>query len=289
MALTIGRSRSAGRSFSWRTPLRLAGPVAIWAWFSLMLIPYSALRGIGDSFFAPHDIKGFETAIFGGVIPSRWLQVHLHQQSARDLDYLMFLAHLSWFFLPFIWGLVIAFTDRKKLFEFYGWVLTLSYLSTLFFLVAPTRPPWMEAGVTRVLLDRSFVQYTQLDSNAYAAFPSMHAGLPMTMALFFFLRSEKKKGYGFIVLAHCLWVSFAIVYLGEHWVIDVLGGWALAAGAAFLFTSRTVRRGVETLPGDPLRRLIGFNNWLMDLGLRRGGTFAAEAPAAMPEVEQWAA
>jgi hypothetical protein len=79
------------------------------------------------------------------------------------------------------------------------------------------------------------------------------------------------------------------VYLGEHWVIDVLGGWALAAGTAFLFTSRTVRRGVETLPGDPLRRLIGFNNWLMDLGLRRGGTFAAEAPAVMPEVEQWAA
>src|SRR4029079_15503910 len=99
---------------------------------SLMLIPYSALRGIGDSFFAPHDIKGFETAIFGGVIPSRWLQVHLHQQSARDLDYLMFLAHLSWFLLPFIWGLVIAFTDRKKLFEFSAWGVHFRYLTRLF-------------------------------------------------------------------------------------------------------------------------------------------------------------
>lgn len=275
----------------WRIGLRLAGPLTVWAGFALLLIPYAAFRGIGDEFFQPHDLKGIETGLFGGVMPSRWLQVHLHQSSARNLDYTMFLAHLSWFFLPFVFGIVVACTERKKLLEFYAWLVVLSYLSTLFFLVAPTRPPWMEDGVARVLVERSFVHYTQLDTNELAAFPSLHAALPVCMALFFFLRSERKKGYGFLVLANGFWVSFAIVYLGEHWVVDVIGGWMLAGLVAFLFLSRHVRRALHALPGDPLARLIGFNDWVMDLGVRRDPSSSADVPLAVPEPDRkrWAA
>jgi len=291
VTFSLAGRRAVVAAPGWRIGLRLAGPLTVWAGFALLLIPYAAFRGIGDEFFQPHDLKGIETGLFGGVMPSGWLQVHLHQINARNLDYTMFLAHLSWFFLPFVFGIVVACTERKKLVEFYAWLLVLSYLSTVLFLIAPTRPPWMEDGVTRVLVERSFIHYAELDNNEFAAFPSLHAALPLCMALFFFLRSDRKKGYGFIVLADCLWVSFAIVYLGEHWVVDVIGGWMLAGLVAFLFLSRHVRRAVHAVPGDPLMRLIRFNEWVMDLGVRREPSSSVHVPVAGSDSDgqRWAA
>ncbi len=256
-----------------------------------MLIPYSSLRALGDAYFHPHRLEAIEQALFGGTAPTRWMQENLYDRDLVALDYAGFIAHVSWFFLPFIWGVVVAVTDRKKVLEFYGWVLALSYLSTAIFLVAPTRPPWMEDGVSRVLLDRSFVQYTQLDTNPFAAFPSMHAGLPMVMALFFLLRSQSKKGYAWILGFHGLYIALAIVYLGEHWAIDVFGGWLLAGVVAWLFTSASVKSLVETVPGRPLHHVGRFNDWLMDLGSQRPGESAAHEPAPLipHEADRWAA
>jgi membrane-associated phospholipid phosphatase len=51
----------------------------------------------------------------------------------------------------------------------------------------------------------------------------------------------------------CLAVGAAMVYLGGHWLSDVLVGWALGAGvsAAVMLLSRRVRRRekVSTKPG----------------------------------------
>jgi len=256
-----------------------------------MLIPYSSLRALGDAHFRPHHLEGIEQALFGGTTPTYWMQESVYKRDIVALDYAGFIAHVSWFFLPFIWGVVVAVTNRKKLLEFYVWILALSYFSTVIFLIAPTRPPWMEEGVSRVLLDRSFVQYTQLDTNPFAAFPSMHAGLPMVMAFFFAFRVPHKRGFAWMLGLHGLYIALAIVYLGEHWVIDVLGGWLLAAGVAWLFTSEAVRSLAEAIPGRPTRYLGRCNEWLMGLGSRPLGDGASHEPGPqiLDEAEPWAA
>ena len=115
-------------------------------------------------------------------------------------------------------------------------------------------------GITRILLDRSFIQYTVLDNNPFAAFPSMHACLPMVLTLFFFLRCDRARFLGWFTLVYSLLIGFAVVYLGEHWVLDVLGGYALAGLVAVLFMNGGLQRLYARIPGDPIAQLARFND-----------------------------
>lgn len=238
----------------------VSAPALLWVGYSVIVAAYAVLRSVCDEVLPPQDPEHFERSLFGGL-PTIFLQSHLYPGN-EWLDYAGFLAHISWFFAPLVFGLVVTLVERRRLMEYLGWLIAMAYLSDVFFFLFPATPPWMTEGVHRILLERSFIQYTGLDNNQFAAFPSLHAGLPMVIGLFFLLRCTRTRWVGWIAVAYSLLVSFAVVYLGEHWVIDVLGGWGLAAIVAWLFVSQRVRREVSRIPGDPLPRLIRLNDRL---------------------------
>jgi len=62
--------------------------------------------------------------------------------------------------------------------------------------------------------------------NTVAAMPSLHAAYPFMLLLFFWRSGwAVRAGLG----AYTLAMAFALVYGGEHFVADILAGWALAA------------------------------------------------------------
>jgi hypothetical protein len=61
-----------------------------------------------------------------------------------------------------------------------------------------------------------------------AAFPSLHAAYPF-LAFLFARRAFGRAGWLMLAYTACVW--FAIVYLGEHWVVDIIGGVAYASVA----------------------------------------------------------
>jgi hypothetical protein len=73
----------------------------------------------------------------------------------------------------------------------------------------------------------SYTMY-DINPNDVAAFPSLHAAYP-TLAFLFARRAFGRIGYLMIGYAACVW--FAVVYLGDHYLVDVLGGIAYAAVA----------------------------------------------------------
>ena len=60
-----------------------------------------------------------------------------------------------------------------------------------------------------------------ISSNDVAAFPSLHAAYPF-LAFLFARRAFGRVGWLMLAYTACVW--FAIVYLGEHWVVDIVGG-----------------------------------------------------------------
>jgi membrane-associated phospholipid phosphatase len=60
-----------------------------------------------------------------------------------------------------------------------------------------------------------------LSPNLYAAFPSMHSALPFLISLFA-IKIWKAKALPILIFPLGVW--FSAVYLGEHYVVDVLGG-----------------------------------------------------------------
>jgi hypothetical protein len=245
-------------------PLRLALPVFAYA---LVTIVFVRLRALADetSIAVQYDYPiAFEEIIFGGKVLNVWVQDLLYVPGRIGaLDVLLAAVYFSYFLAPaaislFLWKV------RPSLFPRFAWALVLTLIVglTAFFLV-PTAPPWLasETGqletVHRVippfsaaLAGNSYERAAEaFDQNAVAAMPSLHVALTAVIAAVMaqFGATWKRLGAAY-VLAMCL----ALVYLGEHYVIDEFAGLALGLGAwrATEFSiRRRDRRGLVVIEG----------------------------------------
>src|SRR5206468_9806286 len=111
--------------------------------------------------------------------------------------------------------------------------------------VLPTAPPWYAAGaaertgegagdVRRMMVeygedlfrDRWGSLYSVFGGNPLAAMPSLHFATSVMAAL---LLTEVGALPGVLGFAYLIALGFALVYLGEHYLVDLLGGAALTA------------------------------------------------------------
>ena len=90
-----------------------------------------------------------------------------------------------------------------------------------------------------------------------AAVPSLHAG--MTLAISVFLWNRVRRGWRPVLAAYVIVMAFTLVYTAEHFVIDILLGWALAAVVLLAMSgSRRVGRTVAGRRGDSTERGRNF-------------------------------
>ena len=69
--------------------------------------------------------------------------------------------------------------------------------------------------------------YHSLQGNPFAAMPSLHFGTSVMAAR---ILSQVGPGHAALAWGYALTLGFGLVYLGEHYVIDLLAGFALAEG-----------------------------------------------------------
>lgn len=209
--------------------------------FLLMLLTYQALRGFADNLSpsAIHvtDLIAWERALFGGMMPPAYLQAHLQGQPYTPLLNLVTNAlYMSHFVVPVLLAVVLWFYRREHYWPFGLGLLALSYAGFLTYLLFPAAPPWWAAHFG--YLKEETVQLTNFilptavvfaGPNPVAAMPSLHAAYPTYIALFVL----SVWGQRFLwVLLLPLGVGFSAVYLGHHYVIDLIAG-ALYAVVAF--------------------------------------------------------
>jgi hypothetical protein len=72
----------------------------------------------------------------------------------------------------------------------------------------------------------ALIDQGQASVNLVAAIPSLHAGL--TLAITAFLWNRVHRGWRPWLIAYVLVMAFTLVYTAEHYVVDILLGWALA-------------------------------------------------------------
>jgi membrane-associated phospholipid phosphatase len=124
-------------------------------------------------------------------------------------------------------------------------------LGCIVYAAVPTAPPWWasEQGRTDAEVRRIMVEvgeeewgkawpalYDTLGGNPWAAMPSLHFASSLMAAL---LLSEMGPKAGALGWAYAGTLGFALVYLGEHYVID------LVAGATLVFAIRRGERYAE--------------------------------------------
>lgn len=218
--------------------------------FLVLFLAYEMIEGLASKTgLPPHDTGALEQWLFGGTLPTVWLQQRLYDPHTISLlDWVTMGFYFMHFVLPVVVGFIFWLRDRRRYWTFVITLLTLSVVAFLFYVVFPTAPPWWQYPheVQRVIsltIQKWGVSYYvspifTIDPDAFAAFPSMHAAYPALAALFAWRFNRWLSGALFLY-AGCVW--FSVVYLGEHYVVDVISGVLLAAIVMFAVT-RLARR-----------------------------------------------
>jgi len=244
------------------TPRGLLVVVRGWAPFVGLLVAYEVMRDVASAIgVTPHNLAPLDRHLFDGYEPVLMLQGAAANFADMDLledaGSLIYAAH---FLLPVAIGAWLWSRDRQAFGRFGYTLVILCAMAFATYVIAPTSPPWLAqpSSVHHVIDDtiqRSGLPqgvvwlYSHHDYNLYAAFPSLHAGFPVVAAAAAWQRS-RAVGALLWIWAAVVWI--AVVYLGEHYVSDVVGGIAYAAMAIVIVKAVTARRARVALP-EPLR------------------------------------
>jgi len=231
----------------------LLGAVALGRWkafivdwmpFVVLFLGYEFLRGFaGKTGISPHytEVIAVDHVLGLGTLPTLFLQSHLyHGGGPSALDIVSTLFYFMHFAYPLTLGYIFWIRDRSLFRRFAITLLAMSLGAFVFFLLVPVAPPWLasqggliphvEKIISHTLPSSTDFIYKSMTPNQVAAFPSLHAAFPL-LGMLYGLRLFGRRAaipLGAWVLA----VTFSIVYLGEHYLVDALGGFVLA-GACY--------------------------------------------------------
>lgn len=216
---------------------------------------FVALRQLATLSPLPHQgeaIAHAEATLFGGEVPSAWLQARLYLPGhAGWLAYAATAVHASYFFGFAFVGLGLWLWAHEQFARYVRLLAVVFALGLVGYFMAPTEPPWLAAResssppVHRVLAETA--RGTRLtagivaageqwqhdpealgDPNPTAAMPSVHTAVTVALAI---VLARVHPALGALGAIYAIAMGFSLVYLGEHYVLDVLAGVACALAA----------------------------------------------------------
>lgn len=246
-------------------------------WRPMLLIAvYWFLRGLADETFVPVHVTApvrFDEWLGGGTTPTELLQRNLcgdpciEDSAPRWYDVLLTTTYASHFLAALTIAAVLWMRNRL---EWLRWMRR--YVATLFlglaiYFVYPMAPPWMasDLGLIGEVHRMSGHGWSDFDlhrqnmvlmgmANKVAAMPSLHAGIAFLIA--FYAVQRLRSPLRWLLLLYPVAMSTALVYYGEHYVVDAIAGAliALLALAACSFMERRSVAGLARPAAAPKRR-----------------------------------
>jgi membrane-associated phospholipid phosphatase len=232
-----------------------------WAPFVLVFLAWEAMRGVANQFgqsVQSDSVIALERALMFGTMPPEALQAALRTAGqVSTLDVGLSIVYMSHFFFPLALAFWLWWNDRARYYRFVVTLMAVSFAAFFTFLIVPVAPPrfaWvfgsdivvadvMSEVTTSIGWHGFSWMYGNLVGNPFAAFPSMHAAYPV-LAFLFLAERSRVAALAWLPAVALIW--FATVYLGHHYVVDLLGGAAYAVVGYLLFRSSAASRLAET-------------------------------------------
>ena len=241
-----------------------------WGPFVAVLFVYDRLRGFADGLVFPArelpQVR-LEAALFGKPIPTVWLQTHLWH-GENDLqwwDYLTWFVYLTHFFATLIVAAALWTWAHDKFARFATMVCVLALTGFATYALYPAVPPWLAArhgnvGQSNRLIGivwqhvpiahyGSLFEKGQSYANNVAAMPSLHAGYALLVTLYLWRLVPRWTRP--LLAAYPPAMAFALVYSGEHYIVDCLVGWAYATASFVAVNLWFERRSRRVLTLEP--------------------------------------
>ena len=248
-----------------------AGAAYMWVFKVTWELPYDEPERLERRLHVDYPVRA-DRVLGLGTPPGLRLQRALRREGAvTPLDRIAALIYGSWaiphLVLGWVWLRHPEFVPRAG-----GRLAAAYHLTTPFYWLVPTAPPWwasqhkgrMDGEVQRVieLVIRDLRNKDEDDSgdapgNPWGSMPSDHIASAAITAMGL---SEVNPVYGALGWVYVALASFSVVYLGEHYAIDVVAGLAVAEAVrrAEPLVNPVIRAAAENLErvASPRRRSI---------------------------------
>ena len=225
------------------------GEVRWWGAYILGFLAFAYLRTLADETGVPWRygyVIELEEVVALGRIPSLWMQERWFEAggdgwTAGLFDRAMFGVYISYFIVPQLAGILLWRASRARFRRYVVATLATLYVGLLIGFALPTAPPWLAAQegylptVYRVIVELTSgagagareAGHSLASANPVAAMPSLHMAVTVIVVLAWW-RGPLLRVAGAVYLAA---MGLALVYLGEHYAVDLVAGAALALAA----------------------------------------------------------
>ncbi len=203
-----------------------------WAPILGIMVSYEALAGVLGSLSASSHVAslgGVELLLVGGNVPG-WLQATFASTTLTQVATVFYALHMP---LVVVTTLLLWY-GRRALYGQYVTALAItSYVALVIFVLFPTAPPWasgfaanlLESGGKATSLASVGWLANLIEADKYAAFPSLHAAYAV---LFCNFTIKTRKSLSVVAVPVTVGILFSTLYLGQHYVIDLVAGGGLA-------------------------------------------------------------
>ncbi|WP_349239775.1 phosphatase PAP2 family protein [Patulibacter sp. SYSU D01012] len=233
----------------------------MWAYFAAYEIPADDPDRLRSRVRIDYPVRS-DTVIGGGRIPTVRLQQALHRDGRFAWwEKVLSWSHWVWFAVPHTAAAYVLLRRPEQFPRAAARIYATFDLGAVVYWAVPTAPPWFAAEAGRIDFgdgpplrrlmreygeglwgDRWPQLYDALGGNPLAAMPSLHFGTSVAAAQ---VLRDTGPVAGAVGWTYALTLGFALVYLGEHYVTDLVAGASLAEG---------VRRATPHVSG-PLARV----------------------------------
>jgi membrane-associated phospholipid phosphatase len=211
----------------------------MWAFIVVHELPYDRPDRLESRTRVDYPIA-CDRVIGLGVVPTIRLQRALGRPGrVTTLDKTLTWVHWLWFFEPHAAAAWILLRHPHRFSRSAVMIAASFDLGSLVYAIVPTAPPWWAAregrlpGTRRVMVEvgeRFWGRlwrplYDFLGGNPVAAMPSLHFATSLMAAR---MLGEAGPLAGAVGWSYAATLGFGLVYLGEHYAVDLVAGLALA-------------------------------------------------------------
>ena len=252
-----------------RSPVRDIATCCLqmWAYVAAYQMPHDDPQALERRVHIDYPVQ-VDHVLGAGCPPTLRLQRWANPDGFTRLDKTLIWAHWCWFAVPHS-ALAYILARHRRHFERSA-LLTYAVfdVGAVLYWAFPTAPPWYAARHGRMVVpempkvrrmmeeygevfwhDRWGPLYSFLGGNPLAAMPSLHFATSVMAA---HLLAETGAVAGAVGWTYALTLGFALVYLGEHYLVDLLAGLVLTEGVRRLDAQAgaalgCISRGVQSL------------------------------------------
>ncbi len=268
-----------GASIAWNIDQPVRHHLKFWRdwWIPLALLGvYSYSRGIADQLWNTVAVQTpitLDTWLGGGELPTTRLQALLCEGTCDPLDaqwfdYLFSLAYVSHFFVAMSIAGFLYIKNRDSWVQWMRRYMLLCALSLIVFIAYPMAPPWLAKDLGAIddpivrLTSRGWESFgvnissllVSPSANAVAAMPSLHAAVALLVAVWGVRRIRTPLRWGLAVYPAVM--ALTLVFYADHYVIDVIAGFALVGFVEVVCLTWDRKRVSSTVPAWSRSRVV---------------------------------